>query len=363
MYLTATNLAHYLLGRGLIDAESVVDGDLVIIEAGRRNRNFKVLRQNASGFFIKQVSNTQTWEPIVTLHREATFYELVRSGQEFRELTGLAPRLIDYNPANCSLVVDLVSEGENLTEYHARLGDFPEPVGANLGRRLAGYQSAPLPHAGSGAGAVFPRQIPWILGLASPQLAPIAQLGQAGTTMMTALQGYPALLWHLLALRSEWVFDSLLHGDMKWDNLVVSGGGGDPAVRIVDWELVDIGDAGWDVGAIFAAYVAYCLMIPAGLGQMSQLGGRDGIVRARPALRQFWTAYAQARGLAGLAARAYLERCMRFAAARLVLTVFEWLYNAHQMTPGLHAMLHTSQTMFQYPGQSADDLLGSEIAP
>jgi hypothetical protein len=362
MYLTATNLAHYLIGRGLIDADSVVDGDLVIIEAGRRNRNFKVLRQNAPGFFVKQVSNTQTWEPIVTLHREATFYELVRSGQEFRELTGLAPRLIDYNPANCSLVVDLVSEGENLTEYHSRLGDFPEPVGANLGRRLAGYQSAPLPNAASGSGAVFPRQIPWILGLASPQLSPLAQFGQLGTTLMAAVQPYPALLWHLLALRNEWVFDSLLHGDMKWDNLVVSGGAGDPAVWIVDWELVDIGDAGWDVGAIFAAYVAYCLMMPAGLGQMQQ-SGRDGIVRARPALRQFWTAYAQARGLGGLAAQAYLERCIRFAAARLVLTVFEWLYNAHQMTAGLHAMLNTSQTMFLYPGQSAADLLGSDVAP
>ena len=363
MYLTATNLAHYLIGRGLIDAESVVDGDLVIIEAGRRNRNFKVLRQQAPGFFVKQVSNTQTWEPIVTLHREATFYELVRSGQEFRELSGLAPRLIDYNPANCSLVVDLVSEGENLTEYHSRLGDFPEPLGANLGRRLAGYQSAPLPHAGSGAGAVFPRQVPWILGLASPQLTPIAQLGEVGTTLMAAIQAHPALLWHLLALRNEWVFDSLLHGDMKWDNLVVSRGSGDAAVRIVDWELVDIGDAGWDVGAIFAAYIAYCVMMPAGVGQMPQQTGRDGIVRARPALRQFWTAYAQVRGLAGLAARVQLERCMRFAAARLVLTVFEWLYSVRQMTPGLQAMLHTSETMFQYPGQSAADLIGGDGAP
>jgi hypothetical protein len=96
---------------------------------------------------------------------------------------------------------------------------------------------------------------------------------------------------------------------------------------------------------------------------MSQPSGRDGIVRARPALRQFWTAYAQARGLAGLAARVQLERCIRFAAARLVLTVFEWLYNAQQMTAGLHAMLHTSQTMFQYPGESAADLIGSDIAP
>ena len=42
MFLTAYNLAHYLTAKGLITMRSVVDGDFILSEAGRRNRNFKV---------------------------------------------------------------------------------------------------------------------------------------------------------------------------------------------------------------------------------------------------------------------------------------------------------------------------------
>jgi hypothetical protein len=37
MYLTADNLAHYLISSGLISATSVVDGDYTVVETGRRN--------------------------------------------------------------------------------------------------------------------------------------------------------------------------------------------------------------------------------------------------------------------------------------------------------------------------------------
>ena len=39
MFLTAYNLPHYLLSKGLIDSQSLVAGDFAIAEAGRRNRN------------------------------------------------------------------------------------------------------------------------------------------------------------------------------------------------------------------------------------------------------------------------------------------------------------------------------------
>jgi hypothetical protein len=49
---------------------------------------------------------------------------------------------------------------------------------------------------------------------------------------------------------------------------------------------------------------------------------------------------------------------MRFAAARLALTVFEFLYGAPQMTPLLLAMLQTGQGMTSNPGQAASEMLG-----
>ena len=137
MYLTATNLASYLIGRGLVDANSVVDGDFVVIEAGRRNRNFKVLRGKRPGLFVKQISNTASWEPIITLQREAAFYTALSTRRDFGALASLTQDLIDYNPANFSLIIGLVPNGESLADYHYRLGTYPTEIGEITGRSLA----------------------------------------------------------------------------------------------------------------------------------------------------------------------------------------------------------------------------------
>jgi hypothetical protein len=357
MYLTVTNLASYLAGRGLVELDSVVDGDFAVQEAGRRNRNFKVSRGVLPGLFVKQVANTASWEPIVTVHREAAFYKEISSRPPLAPVAKLTPRLVDFNPAHVCLVSELVENGENYNEYHHRIGAFPEMPAEILGRGMAAYHSLP-PQALADllARGVLPGQVPWILSLNPATLSPLGEMPQIGPMMLAVLPQYPALLHTLLALRYEWVFDSLIHGDMKWDNLVVSEEGDEPQLRVVDWELADIGDAAWDAGAVIAAYIgAWMLMLSASGTSPAEVPTR--FAEMRQALRAFWTTYAATRGLQAVA-RPYLERCMRFAAARLALTVFEFLYGAPQMTPLLLAMLQTGQGMTSNPGQAASEMLG-----
>src|SRR5260370_8902934 len=61
MTLTTRNLPNYLLSRGLISYESVVDGDLMITDASHRNRAFRVLRGAQPGYFVKQI---RQWDPV-----------------------------------------------------------------------------------------------------------------------------------------------------------------------------------------------------------------------------------------------------------------------------------------------------------
>ncbi len=359
MYLTATNLVYYLINHGLIDADSVVDGDFLIFEVGRRNRNFKVLRGEKDGLFVKQINNSQSWEPILTLQREAAFYELIRSRPELSPIVDIAPRLINHNPRNCSLVVDLVKQGENLTEHHQRVGTFPAHIGESVGKTLARYQLASLAVARESPGSsIFPRQPPWIFRLDSTGGQVLTQVGAPGTTFSHLLQQFPALLASLLDLKHEWRFDSLIHGDMKWDNLLISPGrDGQPEVRVVDWELTDIGDASWDVGSVFASYLIYWLLAePASsAGWNAQTG--DKFASMRRAMGDFWQSYAKALYLPAAVASEYLWRCLRFAAARIALAVFECLYNGQPASPALAGMLQTSQNIFLNPPQAASDLL------
>src|SRR5215510_409293 len=110
MILTRNNLIDYLLERGLLSFESVVDGSVMVVEASRRNRNFKVVRKdNHPGYFVKQIKE---WEPqsIATLQCEATCYWLAQNDANLSdtELVDLMPRYHLYDSARHTLVTELL---------------------------------------------------------------------------------------------------------------------------------------------------------------------------------------------------------------------------------------------------------------
>jgi hypothetical protein len=70
MHLNVANVAHFLISRGLLSAESIVAGNLIVLDSSRRNRNFKIIRDGAPGLFIKQMRAAQP-DAMMTLRREA----------------------------------------------------------------------------------------------------------------------------------------------------------------------------------------------------------------------------------------------------------------------------------------------------
>src|ERR1700755_819902 len=106
MYLTVANLTHFLVSRGLLDPDAIFVSDLVILDASRRNRNFKVIRSAGPGLFVKQMREMQQ-DAMLTLRREAACYERARDNPA---LSRLMPRLITYDPARHLLIVELLPE-------------------------------------------------------------------------------------------------------------------------------------------------------------------------------------------------------------------------------------------------------------
>jgi len=228
MIITKETIAHYLLGRGLLSFDSVVDGDFLVVEATSRNRNFKVIRSSNPGYFVKQVKT-------------------------------LMPKFYDSDPARHALVIELLPEGGSLSDYHRQLGSFPVEVGVQLGRILGTYQREMGRRLRDGAKSnAFARRVPWILSLHQLNQNLFGQLSAANTQVLNIIQSYPDFQQTLDRMSAGWRFDSLIHGDIKWDNLHVSveGNGevkteGEMKLRLIDWELADFGDACWDAGAVF----------------------------------------------------------------------------------------------------------------
>lgn len=366
MYLTSTNIAHYLLGRGRLAPESIVTGDLIVAEAGRRNRNFKIMRKKAPGFFVKQIRTTEP-QAMATLQREATCYSLAQSGRQHEDLARLMPRMVDYDPARCVLVLELLADAVNLSEHHQRLQGFPAEIGQMLGLGLGAYHS----HAGRNfsqraAKSTFAYWPPWILSLHENGPAMFQQLSAGNHRLIEILRQTPSFAQRLRDLRKEWRFETLIHGDIKWENCMVfpkAEGGLD--FRIVDWELCDIGDPAWDAGSVLQSYLVWWIF---SMPVYSEAQPEKFIQQAgckledmQPAMRMFWSSYTAARGLSQRDADFLLMRCVRYGAARMVQTAFEQLHISPHLNNHAVTMLQVSLNILNEPWKAARELFGLPV--
>ncbi len=118
----------------------------------------------------------------------------------------------------------------------------------------------------------------------------------------------------LAALRHEYRFSSVIHGDARLENILLiepAAGLGVKEIRLVDWELASIGDPAWDIAAVIQHYAVAHLW--------SEPPGRPPVLPYR-ALDAFWSAYEAARGQAPQDER---RRAMSLAGARLIQSAYE----------------------------------------
>ena len=369
MIITNKNVVYYLLERGLITFESVVNGDLMIADTTRRNRNFKVLRRNNPSYFVKQIQN---WDPqsISTLQREAACYQLTQTTSGFEPLAALMPKFVMYDPVRFLLIVELLPDAENLSEYHRRLSKFPLDVAALLGMVLGTYhRQAGSASKNSSAESSFPKMIPWILSIHQQGAQQFNALSAANSQLLHIIQQNPEFHQALDTLRSQWQFTSLIHGDMKWDNCVLykeNDQSDKLSLKVVDWEIADLGDGCWDVGAIFQAYLSFWIMsiqITEG-AQPEQLVdlAQYPLEQMQPAIWEFWNAYVNTLGLEGQIVDDLLKRSIKYAAARMIQTAFEYMYYSPQLTPSVICLLQVSVNILTKPDEAIQHLLGMQVS-
>lgn len=360
MLLTQSNLPYYLVARGLLSSEKLVQKGVTVFSAGRRHRNFKALTGDGGGIFIKQ--GVAAWaDGPATLQREAAFYSMVKSRPSFEMHARVAPRILDFDATSVALALELLDGRENLTEYHLRMGAFPVAAGRAMGTWLGKL------HLEAGRAFLDPMhrkdfrfQPPWIL-LQRPSEGISAQFGGPAAQMNAMLASFPNLLAQAVAIRELFRFDCVSHGDIKWDNLLIGPDAREESFRIIDWELVDAGDSSWDVASMITSYISFAFW------SATQSGGAPEDFRAaclrkleeiKPALRAFWAAYIAAREVEAPNAAFFLERCVRFLPARLIVNVFECLYNALPPSPNLYAHLQLAQIAAGDPRHVATEMLG-----
>lgn len=354
--ITSRNLLRHLLSRGLVSSESVVDGDLVIVDASGRNRNFKVLREHSQSFFVKQVRNWNS-QAAAMLQCEAACYFLARNDPDFSALEPLIPELYDFDQDRQALTTAFISDGEDLWEHLRRTGSISPEIAGELGRSFGRFHRESekrvlnSPHC-----SVFPKQIPWILSAERRNSHPFKELSPATSQLFDHVDNATQLPDALDQLRNQWRVLTLMHGDMRLENCILVSSS--PAsFKIIDWELADLGDPRWDVGSILQAFLApHIISLPPLEEQLTltALLAHPKLGTLRPAIKSFWESYA--RELQSSQSDLF-EQCLSYGAARMVQSAYEYMQFRPRLSRNALHLVEVSSDILTDPSGAAEQLL------
>jgi hypothetical protein len=324
--LTAEEAIPYLVQLGLLSRRDLIRGDVRVEDASRRNRNLKVISSRGPSFVLKQpdASDSSTFESI---RREAGLYKDFANGT-IASIGRLVPRFHHYDEEHTVLVLELIPSAIPLGQFLDLHGRTPQRgVAAAAGRAVAVFQR----FTPTGQALVKQRaEVPWALRFTfpGPELLRTASLGQIEVVRLVQ-QNTDA--WKVLtAVHRQYRGDCLVHGDLRWDNVLMRPRQrrASPRLWVIDWELGHLGDPAWDVGSVFAALLARCVCFMEPGNEINADSLRSAFASQLPSaqseIRWFWKSYLNCASNARTGAETFLERSTLFCAARLLQTAFEW---------------------------------------
>jgi len=254
---------------------------------------------------------------------------------------------------------------ETLAEHHQRLGKFPVEIAEALANVLGDYHRETrekLEHVPQAS--IFPKIVPWALSIHQQQPSWFQSLSAANSQLLQIVQKYDQFATALNQLRAHWNHNSLIHGDIKWDNCLVQTevASAKPVVKVVDWEMADLGDALWDVAAILQSYLSYWILsMPVWPGATPE----QMIARApwplemlQAPMNAFWKTYREIAEIPATERKTLLFRSISYGAARMIQSAYESLSFSMQMNSNALYLLQVSMNILLNPEEGAVELFG-----
>jgi hypothetical protein len=368
--LSVDGATAFLLERGLIDPAWVIEGVLTIKSAARRNRNLRVEGARGAGYLIKQPDNPGDGD-FHLLRREAAFHRFCLEETAVGPTSAIVPRLVWSDNPETLLVFELITEATSLwsrleTGVEDRLTvDATRTLGRALGTShrllcLSDWKDdARL--------ATLSRGLPWVLRVHHPVPSMLATVSRANLGIVRILQTEEGLGKHLDRLAERWRPRSVIHGDIRLDNILIRPPGAENAdgpveLWIVDWETVGFGDPAWDVAGALQDFLVYWVF---SMPMSDELTAEQMIAQARvpvgglrSALRALWSGYKAGACLAGSEADDLLLRAVAFSAARLIQSAYEISSRSDNLLGPPVVLLQIAANLLAEPERGQIELYG-----
>ena len=181
----------------------------------------------------------------------------------------ILPRLAYCEPKDAILAVELYADSQPLWSYlmAQEAPQLPREAHRSLGRALGVFHRVfrlPWPEDRTSL-AWLADMLPWVMLVHKPSPEMLATLSPANYQTLQILQTQAGLSAQLDLLRKRWRPTTVIHNDIKSDNILVKAGAkpGTVDVRIIDWELVHRGDPAWDIaGGLHDALLFWVQTMP-----------------------------------------------------------------------------------------------------
>lgn len=359
MILTLDNLHHYLLENGTLEPESLIDGSYTAAQARTRNVTFNVTRRSGKNLFVKQLAMFDPQNTYI-LQKDATCLWLIKNEPAFKNLSAYVPDYFGYDTSNQVLITEFLPDARNLENFfrfeNKQVNDYVDKIAPIL----ASFHF-PLDKKTSDLPSMrfFQKQLPWALSFGTPDSA--SQYGNS--PVINQIVNNPDYKAMLRDARNMYTYTSLIHGDIKWMNFLVSGQTGEESIKLIDWEIADIGDPLWDVGGLFMSVIMLeAVENPyqkkekqAASKTMAQL-----LEPCWPVMGRLWKAYcAECAFDFGKSDEAF-SRALHFAGARLIQTAVEFNMHGTQVNPATDNILNACITLFTHRQHILDKALATQ---
>lgn len=364
MLLTLHNIAFYLMDKGLLDPETIVRGEWTVHNRSARNQNFATnLGYNHHRYLVKQARGFDR-EKTDSLRIEATCYWLANNDEQYSALQRFLPRYYDFDQLHSILVTELMADMENLLDFFLRTGHWGEvSIAQRLGELLASYHSQLDERLrDSRSFSLFQKQKPWIFNLVQQGPTPENVLPpehNAERQLLDLISRNNELKKMVAEVESIWQISSLFHGDVKFNNFLIRydpDGAAPTDIRLIDWELADVGDPLWDVAAVFSAYLAQWVQEQA----FAQQGNHHPLALAsiQPAMAAFWAKYSREMSYDEDFATQALMKATRFLGVKLIYSCFENTQKTEYLSPFVAKLLQVAFNVLKSPERAVADLIG-----
>lgn len=357
------NVIEYLLHNKLMNSKSIVDNDLEIYDVSRKNRNIRISFRTGSGLLLKQ-ANPYDISSYVTIKRESLLYAIIQTENEFACLADIAPRIHDYDEKNNIMVTDYVP-GYSWNKY----------ISQELNMKLEPDMVASLANAVGTFHHTFenvlkvkrdldflPKTFAFENLLIHPGPEIFINLSQANMTLLKIIQRDPKIYDILERLFASWDSRTLIHGDIKFDNIIVTVEKNTKRHIFTDWEMASIGDPAWDIGSIFQEFIrSWLYILPiTGTEEIQQLleDSKESLQNMQYALRIFWNEYIQVIQKDPQETNELLLKSSKFCAARLIQSAYELLHSQTELNNLATYMVQIGLNMIDNVNSATIHLLG-----